>query len=300
MANAAKPKVAFIGFGEAGQAFAEGIRATGDVEVAAWDILFLSPEGRPLVEAGERLGVRLAGSSGEAVEGADLVFAAVTAASSLEAATGARAHLKPSQFYLDVNSVSPGRKKETASLVGKAVRYIDLAIMAPVHPKLHRTPVSIAGRHAGEVLPLLRALDMDVTVMGEAIGAAAAVKMVRSVMIKGIEALMYESMLAARIAGVEEQVIGSFYDTYPTVDWRAVADYNLERMASHGLRRAAEMRQSAETLRELGVEPLMAAAIAEHEQAMGDRKLKAHFGGTVPRDRGAILDVLTAQRQAAE
>jgi 3-hydroxyisobutyrate dehydrogenase-like beta-hydroxyacid dehydrogenase len=263
------PLICFIGFGEAGQALASGLREAGVARMAAWDILFPVAEGERLKQAGEKIGVRLANSAAEAVGGADIVVSAVTAASSLEAARSVKPYLTGQPFYLDINSVSPGRKQETAKDLGAAAKYVDVAVMAPVHPARHQAPMLLAGGQAEAIAPILREFDMRVAVAGPAIGAAAAIKMVRSVMIKGMEALTLECFLAATRAGVKEQVVASLSKSFPTLDWDGIIAYNLERMASHGTRRAAEMEEVADTLRELGVEPLMASATVERQREMG-------------------------------
>ena len=132
------PRVSFIGFGEAGQAIASGLRETGIERIAAWDILFPVPEGARLKAAGESMGVKLANSAAEAVAETDMIISAVTAASSLEAARSVEPHLSGSPYYLDINSVSPGRKQETAQLLGERARYVDVAVIAPIHPRATR------------------------------------------------------------------------------------------------------------------------------------------------------------------
>ena len=213
--------------------------------------------------------MRCAPSAAAAVAEADIVISAVTAASSVEAAQSVKAHLAGQPFVLDINSVSPGRKQETAKLLGDAARYVDVAVLAPIYPARHQTPLLLAGPHAEAVAPILAALGMRATVAGADVGAAAAIKMVRSVMIKGIEALTLECFLAAARIGVVEQVAASLKNNYPGLDWSRMIAYNLERMASHGERRAAEMEEVAVTLRELGVEPLMSAATVKRQREMG-------------------------------
>lgn len=263
------PKLCFIGFGEAGQALASGLQEAGVKVEMAWDILFPEAEGERLRQAAQRLGVRQATSATDAVQGADLIIAAVTAASSLEAAEAAKPQLKPDQFWLDINSVSPGRKQETAKLIDGVARYVDVAVMAPVHPARHKTPMLLAGAHAEALAPILRGLTMKAEVAGSEVGAAAAIKMVRSVMIKGIEALCLECFLAASRADVEDEIVASLSKTYPGVDWPKVVAYNLERMANHGNRRGHEMEEVADTLRELGIEPLMTTGTVARQYQMG-------------------------------
>jgi 3-hydroxyisobutyrate dehydrogenase-like beta-hydroxyacid dehydrogenase len=287
------PRLCFIGFGEAGQALASGLREAGAETMAAWDILFPEPGGLRLREAGEKIGVRLASSAADAVRGAEIVISAVTAASSLEAAKSVKPHLEGGAFYLDINSVSPGRKRETAALLEAKIRYVDVAVMAPIHPARHQTPVLLAGPETKAIEPILTAFGMRTSVAGDAIGAAAAIKMVRSVMIKGMEALTLECFLAAARAGVEEEVIASLAKSFPTLDWAKIVAYNLERMASHGTRRAAEMEEVADTLRELGVAPHMAIATVVRQRQMGDIGKEPSVRDALKQGHGAILQAVS-------
>ena len=289
-----EPALCFIGFGEAGQAIASGLRGAGVERVAAWDILFPEAKGERLLRAGEAIGVTCAASAAEAARGADIIISAVTAASSVAAAQSVKEHVAGATLFLDVNSVSPGRKQETAKLLGDAARYVDVAILAPIHPARHQTPMLLGGPHADAAAPVLAALGMRVTVAGAEIGAAAAIKMVRSVMIKGIEALTLECFLAAARAGVIDEVAASLKNNYPGLDWSKVIPYNLERMASHGERRAAEMEEVAETLRELGVEPLMTSATVKRQREMGQIGTQLSVRGALAAGRAEILNAISA------
>jgi 3-hydroxyisobutyrate dehydrogenase-like beta-hydroxyacid dehydrogenase len=289
-----RPTLCFIGFGEAGQAIAAGLREAGVERISAWDILFPVPEGERLHRAGEAIGVRCAPSAAAAAREADIIVSAVTAASSVDAAQSVKAHLGGQPFLLDINSVSPARKQETAKLLGDSARYIDVAVIAPIHPGRHQTPMLLAGPCAEIVAPTLTALGMRVTVAGAEIGAASAIKMVRSVMVKGIEALTLECFLAAARAGVVDEVAASLKNNYPGLDWAKVIPYNLERMASHGERRAAEMEEVAETLRELGVEPLMTSATVKRQREMGQLGTQQSVRGVLKMDRTAMLNAISA------
>ena len=288
------PRVSFIGFGEAGQAIASGLRETGIERIAAWDILFPVAAGERLKAAGDGMGVRLATSATDAVRDTDLIVSAVTAASSFEAAQSVADHLAGNPYYLDINSVSPGRKQETARLLAGRARYVDVAVIAPIHPARHKTPLLIAGPHAEEILPLLRELEMQLSIVPGETGKAAAIKMIRSVMIKGMEALSLECFLAASRAGLLEEVTASLKNNYPTLDFTKIADYNIERMASHGERRAAEMKESAVTLRELGLDPLMVEATVARQREMGTLGQQEKVRATLKDGRAAMLNAISA------
>ncbi len=290
----AKPTLCFIGFGEAGQAIAAGLRDAGILHIGAWDILFPRADGERLRQAADAIGVRCAASAADGVRNADIVISAVTAASSIEAVQSGAPHLAGKPFLLDMNSVSPGRKQEAAKLLGDTARYVDVAVIAPIHPARHQTPMLIAGPHAEAAAPVLGALDMRVTTAGAEVGAAAAIKMVRSVMIKGIEALTLECFLAAARAGVVDEVAASLKNNYPGLDWSKVVAYNLERMASHGERRAAEMEEVADTLRELGIDPLMTTGTIKRQREMGEIGSQQSVRGVLKKDRAAILNAISA------
>jgi len=288
-----KPRLCFIGFGEAGQAIASGLREAGVEHVAAWDILFPKNEGAKLKQAGEAMGARLATSAADAVSNSDIIVAAVTASSSLEAAQSVAPHIKGNPYYLDINSVSPGRKHETARLLDGTARYVDVAILAPIYPKRHQTPLLLAGEHARSVLPVLvDELEMRGVIASDEVGAAAALKMIRSVMIKGIEALTAECFMAAHRAGIVDEVAASLKNNYPGVDWPKMVEYNLERMASHGVRRADEMEQSAITLKELGIEPLMTTGTVVRQREMGELGKRDDVRAAKTESAAALLDAV--------
>jgi len=252
--NGAKPVL--IGFGEAGQAYAKGWGGG----MAAHDLRAGDPG---LLAAARGLAVTLHASPSQALAGAGAVVCLVTADQALAAATAAAPYLAPGAFWLDGNSCAPDTKRRAEAVIAAAGgRYVDMAIMAPVHPRLHRTPALLAGPHARTALSDLKALDMDWRVAGDRVGDASSIKMLRSVMVKGFEALTAECLLAARRAGVEEAVLASLQASDPGWNWRVRSAYNLERAMVHGTRRAAEMREVALTLRDLGLPDRMAAATA--------------------------------------
>lgn len=283
------PRISFIGFGEAGQAIASGLREGGIEQIAAWDILFPEAEGAKLKAAGEKMGVQLAHSAAGAVAQADMVISAVTAASSYDAAESVAPHLNGNPYYLDINSVSPGKKQATAKLLDGRARYVDVAVVAPIHPKRHKSPLLIAGPHAQAAAPLLQELEMQLRVVNGGVGAAAAIKMIRSVMIKGIEALTLECFLAAHRAGIVDEVADSMKNNYAGIDFKKLADYNLERMANHGERRAAEMEESCATLRELGLDPAMTEGTVKRQREMGRLGKLDEVRATLDGDRHAML-----------
>ncbi|MCC2113418.1 MAG: NAD(P)-dependent oxidoreductase, partial [Hyphomicrobiales bacterium] len=199
-------------------------------------------------------GVDGAGTSHDAVAGVGIVFSTVTADQALVAAEAAAPHIVAGTLYLDCNSCAPETKRRAAAVIDAARgRYVDVAVMAPVHPRLHKTPLLVSGPHAATALDALNKLDMAASIATGDVGKASSIKMIRSVMIKGLEALVVECVLAGRRAGVDEIVLDSLEATYPGFDWKRRAAYMLERVMVHGVRRAAEMREVARTVDDLGL-----------------------------------------------
>ena len=265
---AALARIALLGCGEVGQTLAEDLSAAGVRDLRAWDRLFPDPSSAPRQAMARLPAVRTAASLAEAVCGCTLIVSAVTAGQCLEAAREAARALAPQAFYFDLNSVSPGTKREAASLVTAAgARYVEAAVMSPIAPRRIAVPMLIGGTHAREFAPLAQALGFTgVEVFNTQVGLASAAKMCRSVLIKGFEALLCESLLAARRQGVLEAVLPSLTDLFPGTDWERTARYFISRSALHGARRAEEMREAARAVAETGIEPVMSLACAKRQE----------------------------------
>jgi 3-hydroxyisobutyrate dehydrogenase-like beta-hydroxyacid dehydrogenase len=266
-------RIAIIGFGEAGSILGAELARAGH-DITTYDILMDSAATRaPLLEKARVAGVRHTDSVAACVEGAQLVISAVTATASGDVAKVAVRSLKPGQFFLDINSVAPASKRANAATVGSSgADYVEAAVMAAVPSQRLAVPMLLGGARAATLEPMLRRLGMSVTTVSEDIGVASAIKMCRSILIKGLEALTVECLLAARACGAEDRVLASLDRTYPHMGWAGeLPDYLVSRAAEHGRRRAAEMREVAATLRDIGLEPLMAEATAERQQWLVDR-----------------------------
>ena len=265
-------RIAMVGFGEAGSILGAELVAKGR-EVVTYDILLNVPAARSaMLEKAGQARVSTADTFDAAVKDADLVISAVTATSSGDVARSASKALRAGQIFLDINSCSPATKRSNAQLVqGTGADYVESAVMAPVPPQRLEVPMLLGGRRAAELALALQTLGMNATFLSEEIGVASAVKMCRSVVIKGLEALAVESMLAARRFGAEQEVLASLQGTFPQMGWQdKLPDYLISRVAEHGRRRAAEMREVAHTLEDVGIEPTMARATAARQDALVD------------------------------
>ena len=273
-------QLAFIGFGEAATAFASGWGAARPGRITAFDIR-ADPQMRARFAQHDVIGQT---DLGGALAGTDAVFSLVTADQALTAARAAASSLPAGAIWFDGNSCAPGSKRAAAQVIEAAGgRYVDMAIMAPVHPKRHHVPLLVSGPHADAACAVLRTLGMKPAVAGAHVGQASSIKMIRSVMIKGIEALTAECFLAARRAGVDQSVLSSLEASDPGMEWRTRGAYNLERMMAHGVRRAAEMREVARTLHELGLDGGMSRAAADWQDRIGALGLAPEDGDLASR-----------------
>lgn len=270
-------KIAFIGFGEAATAISSGWDRDVTGPISAYDIKTDSVD--PSVAAAKREDYRANEIEGRddlksTLEGATLIFSTVTADQALVAARNAAEHLPAGALYFDMNSCSPGTKRQAAECIEAAGgRYVDVAVMAPVYPERHNVPLLVSGPHAREGVAALEYLSMSPTLTEGPVGTSSTIKMIRSIMVKGIEAVVVECVLSAVHEGIDETVLHSLAKTFPGFDWPDHAAYMLERVMVHGRRRAEEMREVAKTVDELGLEGRMARASAGWQESIGTLEL---------------------------
>ncbi len=287
-----RKRVAVIGLGEVGRVMVEDLRRAGDVEISAWDEAFADETSVASRNARE-LRLSPAIGSTDAVQRADLVICAVTAARSVSAARDAAAGLTSGAWFVDVNSSSPGHKASSWHLVDESGgRYVEAGLMSPIEPKRMASPFLLGGVHAEAFADEAAGWGFtDVRVVSREVGRAAATKLCRSVVTKGLEALFTESFLAARAYGVEDDVLESLSNILPAADWAEVAAYFVSRSIQHGVRRAEEMEEAAATVRDAGVDPWMATATVHRQQWAAEH-------GPLPEGPPALFDLVDALRRA--
>jgi 3-hydroxyisobutyrate dehydrogenase-like beta-hydroxyacid dehydrogenase len=259
--------IGMVGYGEVGKIFTEGLLSKV-VDVSAWDLKFdatLTPATARDAELAHaaQAGVLARESMKALCEKADFLISAVTASNTLAVAQAAALHIRPGAIFLDLNSASPGTKQQAAQVIEAAgAHYVEAGVMTSVPPYGIRVPMLLGGAQAQALAEKLAAFGMDAKAVATEIGVASAIKMCRSVMIKGLEALVIESYTTARKYGVESHMIPTLAETFPSIDWEATGAYFFSRVAQHGKRRAEEMREAANTVQEAGFEPWMSTAIA--------------------------------------
>jgi 3-hydroxyisobutyrate dehydrogenase-like beta-hydroxyacid dehydrogenase len=281
MAISPDPKrwqIGLVGYGEVGRILAEDLRKQ-DIKVGAYDIKLGGDQQAALREHAAKFHVALAGSHAELARSADFMVSAVTASQAVPVAQACVAAIKQGSWFLDFNSASPGAKQRAAALIdGAGGRYVEGAVMTSVPPYRIKVPLLLGGGGARELAPLLVTLGFDAKVASDELGVASAVKMCRSIMIKGMEAMVIESFTTARAYGVEDAVLASLAETFPGINWEKQGAYFFQRVIEHGRRRAEEVREVAETVREAGLTPWSAQGTAGRQAWVADLADSGLFG----------------------
>jgi 3-hydroxyisobutyrate dehydrogenase-like beta-hydroxyacid dehydrogenase len=260
--------IAFIGFGEVGQRFSRDLLENAGLSIRTYDILFdRQDEDKNLAGRAKAIGVAPCANATEAIKGADVVISAVTADVSEGAASDAAAFIAKDQLFFDINSASPETKRRSAaSIVNAGGAFVEGAVMAPVLKPGMRVPILAGGPAAERLAALLNGFGMNIESVASDYGKASAIKLCRSIIIKGMEALMLDCVPACRAWGVSDRVFASLGETFPSIDWAKLAETMTERVEAHGTRRAAEMREAAEMLGAAGLNPSLALAVADAQR----------------------------------
>jgi 3-hydroxyisobutyrate dehydrogenase-like beta-hydroxyacid dehydrogenase len=255
------------------------LRARGVARVGAYDIKLGTASDTPLREHAAQHGVALAASHAALAGETDFVISAVTASQAVAVAQACAPAIRKATWYLDFNSASPGAKAKAAALIdGAGGRFVEGAVMTSVPPYRIKVPLLLGGPGANELEPLLNAIGFAAKVASDKLGVSSAVKMCRSIMIKGLEAMVIESFTTARAYGVEDAVLASLTETFPAINWEKQGAYFFQRVIEHGRRRAEEVREVAETVREAGLTPWSAQGTAERQAWVADLADEGLFG----------------------
>ncbi|HLH32883.1 MAG TPA: DUF1932 domain-containing protein [Terriglobia bacterium] len=282
--------IGFVGFGEAGSHIAKGLKSAGLSRIFAFDI---APD--KVRHRSADAGVPLMSSNRELADSAQVIFSTVTCARSKEAAGQTAPYLKSHHFYADLNSVSPALKQEIDGIISATgAGFVECAVMSPISPLAHRSPMLLGGKAAAAFAELMTPFGMRLEVISDKVGTAAATKMFRSIIVKGLEALMLECVLASVPYGADERVFSSLSESFPGIDWQKLANYMINRVVVHGERRAREMEEVSETLESLGIEPIMAAAAAKRQDWCAKLQISSEFGPEGPKSYREALEAISS------
>lgn len=290
-------RIGFVGFGEAAYHIAKGLRQPGIESIAAFDIKVTDK----IRQCAHETNTRLVDTNLELAQSCDIMISAVTADQAVIAAKQNAPYISVQHIYADLNSVSPGVKQAIARVIeGTGARFAEVAMMAPVPPYLHRVPMLVGGSGGENFVDQLAPFGISAEIVSREVGTAAATKMFRSIMVKGMEALITECVLGASRYNADERVFASLAETFPGIHWKELADYMVGRVVVHGERRAREMEEVAATLREIDIEPIMAEAIVRRMDWSVEAGLKQMFGGEAPKSYREVVDAASKKTVGAD
>ena len=286
--------IGFVGFGEAAFHIATGLRQPGIDRITAYDINTHTPGlGEKIRQRAAETGTRLVDTNEGLIRSSEIILSAVTSNQAARAAEQNAPYLHSSLLYADVNSVSPALKQSIARTITAAgARFVEIAMMTPVPPYGHRVPMLAGGDGAPQFVERLTPFGMNIEIVSLEVGVASATKMFRSIIVKGMEALLTECVLGASRYGAEPRVFASLAESFPGINWKELADYMVGRVVVHGERRAREMEEVAETLRSLDIEPIMSEATARRMDWSAHLGLKALFNGEAPKSYQEVVEAI--------
>lgn len=297
-------RIGFIGFGEVGYSMGKGFKAVGAPQVLAFaNGAHNKPPYSAIFRArAKEQGVELRDSIDSVVRDSDVVFSVVVPVAALPVAREAARFTRQGQFYVDVNSSHPSQKEEAARLIeASGAAYID-AIIARDTRKMphvtiagHRVHMPIASTSAVSFKKLMEPYGMDLAIIPGPAGNATRAKLIRSLLTKGIIALQWEAALAAWKVGLDPGVLKD--------DVFSPAEVNLPHFlaeltadprhpisgVTHLERRSDEMMECTSMLQDIGVEPVMAKAIAQRLKWAKGFRLEDAFDGKMPASYQEIL-----------
>ncbi len=290
-------RIGFVGFGEAAFHIAKGLRQPGVSSISAFDINVTEK----LRQRAQDAGTRLVDTNQELVNSCEIMMSAVTANQAMNAAEQNAPFLTQAHIYADLNSVSPGLKQSIARVIARSgARFAEIAMMAPVPPYGHKVPMLAGGNGAQAFVDQLTPFGISAEIVSREVGTAAATKMFRSIIVKGMEALLTECVLGASRYNADERVFASLAETFPAINWKELADYMVGRVVVHGERRAREMEEVAATLREMDIEPIMAEAIVRRMDWSVEAGLKQLFRGEAPKSYRDVVDAVAKKPVGAD
>lgn len=298
-------KLGLIGFGEVGSTLGRGFRDEGLIEIAAYDkYAFDGPFSELIQSRAEKANVPLVRSPQELVAQSELIIGVTPGSASVESAQAFAPHLTAAHLFVDFASTTPKVKQTVGAVLKESgVQIADASIMGTPHTDGHRLPILASGPAAQAFLDVMNPWGLKIEYVAGELGAASGIKIMRSVIAKGLEALLVECMLGARRYGIDQAVLASFDKFMATRSFTSMANFLITTGSIHAERRSHEAEMSADALIEAGVDPIMTRATVERLAWVNDLGTKAHFSGEVPKsytDSIAAMETLSHQAASRE
>lgn len=294
-------KMGFIGFGEAAFCIAEGLREEGVKGIVAYDALRGHPTmGAQVAGRAERAGVELLDSACAVAERTDLLFAAVPSSHTLDVCDAIASALRPGQIYADVSASTPSVKEQVWQRIrGSGVLFADAAMLGSLPLDRHKVPIVASGNGAQALIDRMAPLGMRIEKVGENPGEASAIKLVRSIFMKGVASLMIETMQAAHAYRVTDQVVASLAQSMDGIPFTSHLDRLVTGTAIHARRRADELKGSVKMMQECALDHSMASAAQEKHERLVPYAFNERYAQSKPSGYGEIIRILQEEKKEA-
>lgn len=287
-------KIGFLGFGEAAFNIACGLNQSRQHDILIYDAMQDHPIMGQLVQKRiEESGVVRKNSPEEVVDGVDLVFAAVPSSNTVQLCQTISGKLREGQFYVDVSASTPDVKKTVWEFVKPSgALFVDAAMMGSLPQKKHEVPIVASGNGAEQFREMMTPCGMQITCISEVPGAASAIKLVRSIYMKGIAALMIETLQGADAYDVADEVIHSISSSMDNIPFEDHLNRLVVGTAIHAARRGKELSGSEQLLEERGLNACMVRAARKKHELLADEHFAEKYVVQQPKSWKEIIKAI--------
>lgn len=291
-------KLGFIGFGEVGYEIAGGLVKEGLMEIYAFDPMQNhEKKGSYIKKQAEAAKVTLLACAEAVAEECAIILSVTPGAAALDAAKSILGKLSQGKVLVDLSTSLPGTKKTIDILVRETgAKFVDGALMASLSQSHHKVPILLAGAGANEVIQALTPYGMKIEKVSDTAGDAIAVKLIRSVYMKGIAALGAEMLEAADVLKVDRLVLDSIGDTLNDKPFEEMNNHLVIASAWHGARQVHEMEDVTRMLKDIGVAPTMTEATIRRLEWFRDLEAAEYFGNDRPKEWNKLTGLWNQKR----
>ncbi|MBU8598829.1 3-hydroxyisobutyrate dehydrogenase [Niallia circulans] len=289
-------KVGFLGFGEAAYELSNGLRKEGLKHIKAYDVMISHKTAGALIKKrAEEADVQLVASVRELITDMDVLFVAVPASKALEVSLNIRSELKGESFlYVDVSASNPSIKQEIEKKLEKVnIPFVDAAMLGPLPVYKHKVPISASGNGIQEFIDKMTPYHMNISAVGSKAGDASAIKLIRSIFMKGIVGLYLETLQASETYNVSQEVLSSLAETMDSHNFMDTLNRLVTSSAIHAERRAYELQNSVDMLKEVGINSDLTKAAKEKLVELSEMAA-VHLQGEKPANWKDVLNYYRA------
>lgn len=285
-------KLGFIGFGEAAYEMSCGFKAEGSgVEIRAFDVAYEKNKMNFDLRA-EKAGVTLVESLEDLIRDSEVIMSMVPTAYTLTTAMDALKHVKTGQLFADASTSLPNDMVVIAKAAAdRGLEFTDAAMLGSLPKDKHKVPILVSGTGADRFLELMKPLGMDIEKVSDKAGDASAIKLTRSIYMKGLATLMTETLMCAYKNNIQDKIIESISGSLDGEKFIVTANRLISGNAIHSERRTHEMESVIEFAEECGIRPTMTIATKKSLEELNDLNLREYFRDSKPK---GYMDVMKA------